>query len=118
MIAKIANILLLIAVVLTFLPKILLSWFPSVEFFSNFPWWIVSISIGGLGLVLYVYILLTSKRTKIQLINSAFLLSTIVVFLLGEALYKINPTWQKYCFVAGIILFITWLILPNKEKEV
>lgn len=117
MISKIANILLVLAALLTFVPKIISTWFPSIQFFTVFPWWILATAFGGLGLVLYTYILFTSKRSKIQIVNSLLLLATIIVFLIGQLLYEFNPSWQKYCFIVGVILFIIWLLIPNKRKE-
>ena len=112
---KLSKILYILTVILIFLP-VILKQVIDIEstFLSKIPWTTLFIVTGGSATILAILSLLNNKNSSLI---TLFLFMGLGLGIIGFGLKTLNYVYSNHIILAGLLFFLLWLLLPNKEQN-
>jgi peptidoglycan/LPS O-acetylase OafA/YrhL len=113
MITKVATYLVVIAILLMLTPSIL-SVFGVKEVMEDPFYPMLTILLGGVGVLLHAINLFIKKEFSI---NALALLSSVLFVVLGVSLSTLGYESMKYMTLLGLLIIAFWIAIPQKENK-
>jgi len=112
--SKFGTYAIVLAIIMMLLPDIL-SVFGFTNLFDKHIYALITLIIGGLGILSHVIYLIIQKQMTL---TSTTLLASVAFVISGVSLSALDVDNTKYLTLSGLLLIALWIAVPQKKNNI